>query len=133
MCLNVSKQLIDRQEHGRIISQMKGTINRIDDTCYTVNSQSGNGSYNVNANELGWNCSCPGHIYGGVKCKHIYAVELSFAIRKQVEVTRMSLLLINVVYSANHLTSSGMVLDTINVVIFKNTIAEIAIAILQLI
>jgi putative transposase len=59
----MSKQLIDRQEQGRIISQMNDAINRINDTCYTVNSQSANGSYNVNANELGWNCSCPDHIY----------------------------------------------------------------------
>jgi putative transposase len=83
------KQLIDRQEQGRIISQMNDAINRINDTCYTVNSQSGNGSYNVNANELGWNCSCKDHLYRGVKCKHIYAVELSFAIRKQVEITKI--------------------------------------------
>jgi hypothetical protein len=41
----MSKQLIDRQEQGRIISQMNDAINRINDTCYTVNSQSGNGSY----------------------------------------------------------------------------------------
>jgi transposase-like protein len=85
----MSKQLIDRQEQGRIISQMNDAVNRINDTCYTVNSQSGNGSYNVNANELGWNCSCPDHIYRGVKCKHIYTVELSFAIRKQVEVVKI--------------------------------------------
>jgi putative transposase len=85
----MSKQLIDRQEQGRIISQMNDAINRINDTCYTVNSQSGNGSYNVNANELGWNCSCKDHLYRGVKCKHIYAVELSFAIRKQVEITKI--------------------------------------------
>jgi putative transposase len=86
----MSKQLIDRQEQGRIISQMNDAINRINDTCYTVNSQSGNGSfYNVNANELGWNCSCKDHLYRSVKCKHIYAVELSFAIRKQVEITKI--------------------------------------------
>jgi putative transposase len=85
----MSKQLIDRQEQGRIISQMNDAINRINDTCYTVNSQSGNGSYNVNVNELGWICSCPDHIYRGVKCKHIYAVGISFAIRKQVEVVKI--------------------------------------------
>jgi putative transposase len=85
----MSKQLIDRQEQGRIISEMNGSVNRISEKSYIVNSQSGNGSYNVNANELGWNCSCPDHVYRGVKCKHVYAVELSFAIRKQVEVTRI--------------------------------------------
>jgi hypothetical protein len=48
----MSKQLIDRQEQGRIIAQMNGSVNRINDKSYIVNSQSGNGSYNVNANEL---------------------------------------------------------------------------------
>jgi putative transposase len=85
----MSKQLIDRQEQGRIISEMNGSVNRINDKSYRVNSQFGNGSYNVNANELGWNCSCPDHVYRGVKCKHVYAVELSFAIRKQVEITKI--------------------------------------------
>jgi hypothetical protein len=65
---------------------MNGSVKkRISDKSYTVNSQSGNGSYNINANELDWNCSCLDHVYRDVKCKHIYAVEISFAIRKQVE------------------------------------------------
>ncbi|MFL6339675.1 MAG: SWIM zinc finger family protein [Nitrososphaeraceae archaeon] len=33
---------------------------------------------------MGSNCSCPDHVYIDVKCKHVYAVEISFAIRKQV-------------------------------------------------
>jgi predicted nucleic acid-binding Zn finger protein len=74
---------------------MNGSIKRISDVSYIVNSQSGNGDYNVNANEMGWNCSCPDHLYRGVKCKHIYVVELSFAIRKEVEVTKMETVEIN--------------------------------------
>jgi putative transposase len=34
---------------------------------------------------LGWVCSCPDHTYRGVKCKHIHAVEFSFALREQVK------------------------------------------------
>jgi transposase-like protein len=92
----MGKQLIDREKQGRIIAQMSGSIKRISDISYVVDSQSGNGSsYNVNATELGWNCSCPDHLYGGVKCKHIYAVELSFAIRKEVEVRKIEPVQIN--------------------------------------
>ena len=59
----MSKQLITREEQGRIIANMNGSIKRISDISYTVNSQSGNGSsYNVNATEIGWNCSCPDHL-----------------------------------------------------------------------
>ena len=67
----MGKQLIDRREQGKIIAQMNGSVKRISDTAYIVSSQSGNGSYNVNATDIGWNCSCPNHLYRGVKCKHI--------------------------------------------------------------
>ena len=46
---------------------MNGSVERLDDANYIVNSQSRNGSYHINANELGWNCSCPDHLYRGVK------------------------------------------------------------------
>jgi putative transposase len=84
----MSKQLIDRQEQGRIIAEMNGSVERLDDANYIVSSQSGNGSYHIHSTESGWNCSCPDHIYS-VKCKHIYAVELSFAIRKQAEIRKI--------------------------------------------
>ena len=57
----------------------------MDNTYYIVKSQSGNGTYDVIATELGWTCSCPDHVHRGVKCKHIYAVEFSLAIRSEVE------------------------------------------------
>jgi putative transposase len=94
-CLDMSKQLIYRKEQGRIIAQMNGSVERISDKSYTVSSHSGNGSYNVNATEIGWNCSCPDHVYRGLKCKHVYAGEISFAIRKQVEVTKIESIQIN--------------------------------------
>jgi putative transposase len=37
--------------------------------------------------DLGWVCSCPDHKYRDVKCKHIFAVEISFALHKEVEAT----------------------------------------------
>src|ERR687887_160867 len=81
----MSKQITDRQQQGQLIAQAKGAIKRLDDKNYVVASQSNNGSYNIQVNELGFVCSCPDHVYRGVKCKHIHAVELSFAIRKEVK------------------------------------------------
>src|SRR4051794_5800775 len=88
-CIDMGKQLIDREEQGNLIAQMKGSVNRINDMNYTVLSQSGNGVYNVNSTSLGWKCSCADHAYRGVKCKHIFAVEISFALRKEIEVRKI--------------------------------------------
>ncbi len=74
-----------REERGKAIANMDGQITRIDEHSYKVKSQTSNVSYNVISTEIGWKCSCLDHITRGVKCKHIYAVEFSFAIRKQVE------------------------------------------------
>lgn len=60
-------------------------VKRLDTHFYKVKSQSGNGEYDVLSTELGWICSCPDHIFRGEKCKHIWAVEFSIALRKQVE------------------------------------------------
>ena len=75
----------NRQEQGQLIAEAKDTIKRINETEYFVNSQSGNGSYRIFATELGWNCSCPDHKFRGVKCKHVYAVEFSLALREKVK------------------------------------------------
>ena len=74
-----------RELRGSAIAETPNQINRVRDHLYKVKSQSGNGEYNVTRNLVGWSCSCPDHIHRGVKCKHIWAVELSFAIRKTVE------------------------------------------------
>jgi len=56
---------------------------------YRVKSQSGKGVYHVTNQELGWKCTCPDHVHRGVKCKHIIAVKISYALRKEVEVARI--------------------------------------------
>jgi transposase-like protein len=81
----MSKPSINRQQQGQILAQINGSVKRINDKSYVVNSQSGNGSYVIHLIELGWNCSCPDHTFRGVKCKHIFAVEFSFALREQVK------------------------------------------------
>lgn len=85
----MSKQLKDREQQGNLIAQMRGSVNRINDMNYTVLSQSGNCIYEVSSTSLGWKCSCADHTYRGVKCKHIFAVEISFALRKEIEVRKI--------------------------------------------
>jgi putative transposase len=79
----------DREQKGQIIAQVNGTVKRIDEHSYKVKLQSSENEYDVLRTELGFICSCPDHSYRGVKCKYIYAVELSFALRKEVEVRKI--------------------------------------------
>jgi transposase-like protein len=74
-----------REIRGQEIAQLEGQINRVDDSSYRVKSQSGNGNYEVLSTEIGWLCSCPDHVYRGVKCKHVWAVEFSLKLREQVK------------------------------------------------
>lgn len=76
---------MQREEQGRLIAQADGSVKRINEKEYVVNSQSNGGAYHVHMSGLGWVCSCPDHTYRGVKCKHIHAVEFSFALREQVK------------------------------------------------
>ncbi|MCL5317092.1 MAG: DDE-type integrase/transposase/recombinase [Thaumarchaeota archaeon] len=79
-------QAVDyRQERGQAIAKLDNQIRRLDEHTYTVQSQSGNGVYTIMSTELGWLCECPDHMYRDVKCKHLWAVEISLALRKKVE------------------------------------------------
>jgi transposase-like protein len=74
-----------REQKGLQIANLNEQIERIDNNSYKVKSQSGNGQYDVLNGSLGWMCQCPDHIYRGVKCKHIWAVEFSLKLREQVK------------------------------------------------
>ncbi len=65
-----------REEQGQLILQDKDAIKRIDGFTNVIKSQSTNSSHNIHSTELGWKCDCPDHTHRGVKCKHIFAVEL---------------------------------------------------------
>jgi transposase-like protein len=71
-----------REQNGR---KLASQVTRIDDVTYKVKSQTSDNEYDVLHTELGWICSCCDHVYRGVKCKHIYAVEFSQAVRKEVK------------------------------------------------
>jgi uncharacterized Zn finger protein len=70
---------IKRQQLGLAIANITDAIKRISQSVYKVKSQNGNGDYDISSTDLGWVCSCPDHTYRGVKCKHIFVVEFSFA------------------------------------------------------
>ena len=57
----------------------------MNDHSYKVKSQSSDILYDITQTEIGWKCNCPDHETRGVKCKHIFAVELVFNLREQVK------------------------------------------------
>jgi transposase-like protein len=95
---NTTTKLLEaRAMRGNQIAQMVGQVRRISEGEYQVHSQRSDSWYQVYATERGLNCSCPDFQFrGGVsylrpdknhafKCKHIFAVELSHALRQTVE------------------------------------------------
>jgi transposase-like protein len=80
--------VLTRQERGKMIAEQPNQIERIGERFYRVTSQSGNGTYIVTKARMnrviGWVCECPDFTYRQVKCKHIWAVEFSLALRKRV-------------------------------------------------
>ena len=73
-----------RITRGAEIASRPSQITRIDDTTYTVRSQSSSKVYEVIQTETGWVCSCPDSMYRGVCCKHAHAVEISRRMREVV-------------------------------------------------
>ncbi|MGB8936284.1 MAG: SWIM zinc finger family protein [Candidatus Nitrosopolaris sp.] len=59
------------------IANINSVIIRTNETKYVVKSQNGNGDYDISLTDLGWICSCPDDKFRGVKCKHIFAVEIN--------------------------------------------------------
>ena len=74
-CLKMPRQLINREEQGKLIAQTNGAITMINESNYTVRSKSGYNNYNVFVTHSGWACSCPDYAHYNAKCKHVYAVE----------------------------------------------------------
>jgi putative transposase len=74
----------DRQMRGQVIAKARRGIKRINKVTYRVKSQTNGKYYHIKATNIGWKCDCPDHVFRGVKCKHIFAVEISYAIRETV-------------------------------------------------
>jgi putative transposase len=77
-----------REEKGRAISQLEGQVSRVTAYYYSVRSQSNPlQNYFVKMTDQGWSCTCPDYHFRNEKCKHIWAVTISSALRREVEVT----------------------------------------------
>ena len=76
-------QQINREESGRLL---QNNVKRLNDRNYQVLRDE---VYKKLITSIGWVCSCADHMFRGVKCKHIYAVEFSLELRKTVEVKRI--------------------------------------------
>jgi putative transposase len=73
-----------RQQRGQIIAKSRRAIKRINKIIYRVKSQTNGNYYHIKATDIGWKCDCADHKFRSVKCKHIFAVEISYAIRETV-------------------------------------------------
>lgn len=86
----MSKQLTtSREERSQAIAQLSGQVKRLDDCTYTVKSQSHNGEYTISKSGNEWVCSCPDNTYRHLICKHIFAVDFSSQLRKEVQTNRV--------------------------------------------
>jgi transposase-like protein/predicted nucleic acid-binding Zn finger protein len=74
-----------RAVKGNQIAQTVGQVRRVAEDEYFVHSQTSDEWYEVASTEAGWFCSCKDHAFRGVRCKHIFAVEFSYALRQAVE------------------------------------------------
>jgi transposase-like protein len=75
----------EREMRGQSIAQNFGWVRRIEETSYMVHSQRLDREYSVIQTETGWVCDCPDSVFRLAKCKHVWAVEISWTLRKRVE------------------------------------------------
>jgi transposase-like protein len=81
-------QVLSREERGKAIAEKPSQIMRLDEGFYKVASQSGHGMYDVTKRKAsGWLCTCPDFEFRNVICKHIWAVQISLTVRKEVQAT----------------------------------------------
>src|SRR5450759_5410703 len=83
--MSTVQELEARKMRGQAIADVETNVRRIDEHEYRVKSQSGHAEYQVVSTEVGWYCACPDAITRVIKCKHIFAVELSLELRRRIE------------------------------------------------
>jgi len=76
-----------REEKGRLIAEKTNQVMRLDERFYRVASQSRDLTYDVTKKKdsSGWLCTCPDFQFRHVICKHIWAVQVSLAVRRVVQ------------------------------------------------
>jgi putative transposase len=74
-----------REQRGEYIANLRNQIQKVEESFYVVKSQSNHGEYAVTKVDGEWVCECPDNKWRGVKCKHIFAVELSQHLNQRVK------------------------------------------------
>jgi hypothetical protein len=69
--LKMTRQLVNREDLGRMIAQTSGVILMINESNYNVRSKSGYNTYSVTATQSGWICSCPDYACHNAKCTQV--------------------------------------------------------------
>src|SRR3970282_2899002 len=82
---NIDMTTNERQEKGKEIAEKQNQIRRIDETTYSVRSQTRHINYTVIKTNSGFVCNCPDHTFRKICCKHIHSVEFSILLREQVK------------------------------------------------
>jgi putative transposase len=85
-------QQTNREDSGRLL---QNNVRRLNDSNYQVKSSTRDEIYKIIITSIGWVCSCADHMFRGVKCKHIYAVEFSLELRKTVKVQKIEPIVIS--------------------------------------
>jgi transposase-like protein len=85
----MSNEITTREQRGEAIAKVPNQIKRLDEDIYIVRSQSHEGDYCVAKVNGEWICQCSDYKYRHIKCKHIFAIEFSGRIRKEVQVNRV--------------------------------------------
>ena len=73
--LKMPRQLVNREQEGKLIARTNGAFSMINDSNYEVKSTSSTNTHSVTAIQSRWTCSCPDYARHNAKCKHVYAVE----------------------------------------------------------
>lgn len=74
-----------RQAKGLAIFSDPTNINYISDNLFTIKSQGGIGTYQVDYDGKKWKCNCPDFIKREMDCKHIYAIKFYLQVNGQKE------------------------------------------------
>ena len=88
LCIAIATVIVTREERGRMIAERPNQIQRLDEKFYKVASQSREIMYDVCRSDkfaMRWVCNCHDWQFRQVKCKHIWAVEFSEALRNKVK------------------------------------------------
>jgi transposase-like protein len=109
--INVKELEKLREKRGLEIAHKERQVTRINETTYKVHSQTKDCEYIVSLIDGQWACECPDHYFRGLKCKHIFSVEFSIALRNavcQIRIEPITNLQICQICGSNNVVKDGV-------------------------